>query len=225
VRDKLTVADAARTRRARAAARVLHTAPHADATPTDRLAAARRAAAARLLLGRDAAERDLLATEVGHLRDAATRVAGEAARVAAIVPPSGLAWPAHGTIARAFGPFEHERSHATLSRRGIDLEVDDHAHVVAPADGTVRYAGPIRGLEYGLVIDAGGYLMVLAKLAEPSLPVGAEVHRGDRVGRAARARVYFEVRIAVGAGGLPIDPETVLDKHDHDHDPKRRPPR
>ncbi len=84
----------------------------------------------------------------------------------------------------------------------------------------MRYAGPIRGLDHGIVIDSGGFLVVLAKLAEPAMPVGTEVHKGDRVGRAARHRVYLEVRVALGAGGLPIDPESVMPKSDAK--PKRR---
>lgn len=222
VQGKLTAADAARTRRARSAARVLHTTAAADAPDADRLAAARRAAAARLLLARDAGERGLLSDEVGRLRIAAARIATEAGAVAAVVAPTELAWPVKGTVARKYGPFEHEHSKAQLSRRGLDLEVEDHAQVVAPADGTVRYAGPIRGLDAGVIIDAGPYLVVVAKLADPAVPVGTEVHKGDRIGRAARHRVYLEVRVALGAGGLPIDPETVLPHDGAGGKPKRR---
>jgi septal ring factor EnvC (AmiA/AmiB activator) len=212
VQGKLDAQDVARTHRARAAARVLLTPRPDDASLADHLAAARRAAAARLLLERDAQERGLLSTELGRLRDAATRIATDASHVAAVVEPGDLAWPAHGTIARKFGPFEHDHSHAQLSRRGIDIEVDDRAPVVSPADGTVRYAGPIRGLDHGLVIDAHGTYVVVGKLGDDTLPVGAEVHKGDHIGHAAHHRVYLEVRVALGAGGLPLDPEPLLPK-------------
>jgi septal ring factor EnvC (AmiA/AmiB activator) len=111
---------------------------------------------------------------------------------------------------RHFGTLEHERSKAMLSRRGLDLEVEDHSPVVAPAAGTVRYAGPIRGLDHGVILDHGGYVTVIAKLAELALPVGAPIAAGDRIGRAARHRVYLEVRVKLGPGGLPIDPEPLL---------------
>jgi murein hydrolase activator len=206
VANKLAAADAIRAHRVVAAIRVAQ----APARDDDSMATARRLAAARFLLARDAAERDLLAGELAELRRAERDVNTAAATVATTALPDHLTWPATGTIARRFGEYQHERSKATLSRRGLDIEVDDHAVAVAPADGVVRYAGPIRGLDRGVVIDHGGYLTVIAKLGELALPVGAHVAAGDRLGRAARHRVYFEVRAKVGPGGLPIDPEPLL---------------
>jgi len=75
----------------------------------------------------------------------------------------------------------------------------------------VRYAGPIRGLDQGVILDHGGYLTVIGKLGELALPVGAPIAAGDRIGRAARHRVYLEVRVKLGPGGLPIDPEPLLE--------------
>src|SRR5439155_23796372 len=174
---------------------------------------ARRRAAARLLAERDTAERALLADELAHLEAAKQRTAVDASKVPELALPTELAWPVwRGKIARRFGEYTHAPSKAILSRRGIDIEVDDHAPVVAPADGIVEFAGPIRGLDSGIVIDHDGYYTVLAKLADPAIPVGTQVHRGDRLGRAARRRVYFEVRVALGPGGVPIDPEAVLAK-------------
>ncbi len=210
ISDKLAAVEAVRARHLRAAARLLRPPLPADATSDDRMAFARRRAAARLLLDRDLAERGLLADEAARLHAADIHLTGDAAAIASLPPPGELGWPAHGTVARHFGPFEHERSHATLSRRGIDLDVADGAPVVAPADGIVRYAGPIRGLEQGVILDHGAYLTVIAKLAEPSPPVGATVSRGNRLGHAARHRVYLELRAKIGPGGLPIDPEPYL---------------
>ena len=136
--------------------------------------------------------------------------------------PSELAWPVKGAVTRRFGLFAHEPSKTQLTRRGVDLEVEDHAPVVAPAAGVIRYAGPIRGLDAGVIIDAGTYLVIVAKLADPATPLGTEVHKGDRIGHAARRRVYLEVRVAVGAGGFPVDPETVLAHDGPGGKPKRR---
>jgi len=204
VSEKLAMADAARLARVRAAARAI------EVTDDDRMATARRRAGARMLLERDAAERALLADEAARLTTAQTQVAAAEADLANLVMPAPLARPATGSIARAFGPFEHDRTHAKLTRHGVDFDVDEHAPVVAPADGVVRYAGPIRGLDYGAILDHGTYFTVVAKLGELALPVGAHVARGDRLGRAARHRVYFEVRVKVGAGSLPVDPEPLL---------------
>jgi septal ring factor EnvC (AmiA/AmiB activator) len=206
VDEKLVAVDAARTRRLAAAYRLLR----AEAGE-DRMSTARRRAAARLLIDRDLAERGLLAGEVNLLRDAARRTTADAERVPQIELPVDLARPARGTIARRFGTIEHERSKTVLARRGIDLEVEARTAVVAPAAGVVRYAGPIRGLESGVIIDHGSYLSVLGKLGEIAVPLGATVERGDRVGRAARHRVYLEIRVEIGPGGLPIDPEPLFE--------------
>jgi septal ring factor EnvC (AmiA/AmiB activator) len=210
VADKLHTAELVRLHRLHAAIRVLH-APLPDAaTADDRMAAARRRAAARYLLERDASERNLLATETDHLHGAERVVATATATLPTIALPQALAFPANGKVAHKFGDYVHERSKATLSRRGIDLEVDDHAPAVAPADGIVRYAGPMRGLDHGVILDHGDYLTVIAKLGELTLPLGTHVATGDRLGRAAHHRVYLEVRVKIGPGGLPIDPEPLL---------------
>ena len=164
------------------------------------------------MLARDANERNLLADEAKHLRDAEARTADAAAKVPAVTLPERIERPAKGKIARHFGTYEHERARVLLSRRGLDFEVDEHAAAVAPADGIVRYAGPIRGLDHGVILDHGDYYTVVAKLGELAIPVGTHVSRGDHLGRAQRHRVYLEVRVKVGAGGIPIDPEPLLQK-------------
>jgi len=210
VTAKLAEADGVRVQRLRAAYRVLRSPLRAAASVEDRMAAARRRAGARLLVDRDAVERGLLADEVSRLHAAHERTVVATRKLPTINLPTSLARPARGTIARRFGTLEHERSKATLSRRGIDLEVEAGAPVIAPADGTVRYAGPIRGLDDGLIIEHGDYVTVIAKLGAVAIPVGTAVRRGDRIGHASRHRIYLEVRVRIGAGGIPIDPEPLL---------------
>lgn len=207
---KLTQADAQRLRRIRAAYRIVRTPLAAAASPAERMASARRRAAARLLLERDREERMLLAGEAKQLEAARTTKVTASAQVPTLLLPEQIARPVQGTIARRFGSYEHERSHATLTRRGLDFETEKNAPAIAPADGVVRYAGPIRGLDHGVILDHGDYLTVVAKLAEATIPAGTRVARGDRLGRAARHRVYLEVRAKVGPGGIPIDPEPLL---------------
>jgi murein DD-endopeptidase MepM/ murein hydrolase activator NlpD len=205
VGDKLSAADAARRERLAAALRVLHAAPDDSA-----VIVARRRAAARLLLERDASERALLVEEAGQLRAARARIVEEITQLPSLALPDQLARPAPGKIVRSFGTLVHERSRTTLSRRGIDIEVEGHSPVTAPAAGTVRYAGPIRGLDQAVILDHGSYFTVIAKLGEVAVPIGAPLAAGDRIGRAARHRVYLEVRVKLGPGGLPIDPEPLI---------------
>jgi septal ring factor EnvC (AmiA/AmiB activator) len=210
VDDKLKTSDRVRLHRLHAALRTLHAPLSIAATADERMAVARRRAAARLLLERDQHERALLADEAAHLADARKVTVAATERTATVTLPESLVAPAKGTIARHFGEFIHERSKATLSRRGVDLEVEEHAPAIAPADGVVRYAGVIRGLDHGVILDHGDYLTVIAKLGELMLPVGTHVAKGDRLGRAAHHRVYVEVRAKIGPGGLPIDPEPLF---------------
>jgi septal ring factor EnvC (AmiA/AmiB activator) len=210
VGDKLSAVDAQRLRRIRAAYRILRAPLTPKASESDRMASARRRAAARLLLERDSAERTLLTGEQGQLAAARTTKISATTQVPTLVLPEEIGRPCKGEIARRFGTYEHERSRAKLSRRGLDFETAKSAAANAPADGVVRFAGPIRGLDYGVILDHGDYLTIVAKLAELTIPVGTRLSRGDRLGRAARYRVYLEVRAKAAPGGIPIDPEPLL---------------
>jgi septal ring factor EnvC (AmiA/AmiB activator) len=211
VDDKLKGADEVRLRRVRAAYRLLHD------TSTNPVTVARRRAAARWLLERDRQERELLADETAKLRVAGTTLRAAISQLPTLTLPAAesLARPVKGTIARKFGTIIHDASKARLARRGLDFEVEDQAVVIVPADGVVRYAGPIRGLDSGVIIDHGDYLTITAKLGDVALPVGTKLVRGDRLGHAARHRVYFEVRVKAGPGGLPIDPAPLIETRPH----------
>lgn len=211
VTTKLTQTEAMRTHRLRAAYRVLRTPLRASASDADRMAAARRRAGARYLAERDLGERDLLSDEVAKLRAAYERTLVAIGQLPALAMPGLLARPVDGSLVRRFGTLVHDRSRAELSRRGLDFHVEPQASVVAPADGTVRYAGPIRGLDRGVIIDHGDYFTVLAKLGDVAVPAGAPVHRGEAIGRAHARRVYMELRVRLGPGGVPVDPEPLLE--------------
>jgi murein DD-endopeptidase MepM/ murein hydrolase activator NlpD len=214
--DKRDARAAARAGRARAAYKLLRGgAAQLMVEPAERMATARRRAAARHILADDRAEIAILSDELlrvlaGSIEVGAARAAAETAPV----PAAPLAWPAKGEIVRHFGAFVHDESKATLSRHGLDLEVDEHATARAMADGVVRYAGPIRGLDQGVVIDHGAVWTVIAKLGAPIVKVGQRVATGDALGPAARHRLYLELRVPVGRGGLPIDPEPHLAARD-----------
>lgn len=211
-------AERIRAARARAAYKLLRGAGSPLAvTPERRMAIARSRATARLLLGRDRAEAAALADEATLLAGALARLDRDLAAAATIaVPaPGSLLRPVDGPIVRRFGTLVHEPTGATLARRGLDFDVPDSGRerspgVVAPADATVRYAGPIRGLDHGVILDAGGLIIVVAKLAPTSLTAGATIARGAALGTPARRRVYLETRLPLGPGGTPVDPEPLL---------------
>jgi len=174
------------------------------------MAVARTRATARLLLARDRAEEAQLADEAGLLAAAIARIERDRAAAATAPAPVALTAPVAGEIVRRFGTLVHERSGAVLARRGIDFEVAADAPVVAPADGVIRYAGPIRGLDHGLILDHGGTWTVVAKLAPLAYVAGTRVSRGTIIGYPLKRRVYLEVRLGIGPGGTPVDPAPLL---------------
>ena len=202
VRQKLDEARRQQAARARAALRLRR--PRVDRAP---LEGARSRAASAWLLGRERSEVSLLFDELTHLEQAAARLsaATEEARTLRL-PPRTLARPVKGQVARAFGRLTHERSGATLSRRGVDLEVDEGALATALADGTVVHAGPIRGLDDGVLVEHDGYFTLVAKLSKLQVSVGQRVDPGIVLGQAARRRVYVELRLRLLPSGLPVDP-------------------
>lgn len=213
--EKLAAARAVLAQRAAVSYRVLRHTPRSGAAPAassqGTAAVVRSRAAARWLLARDGDEVALLADEQARLTASRQRLAAAAARVAALpLPPRQLPWPAPGSIARGFGPFVHERSGATLSRRGLDLEVAEAAAARAMAAGTVVFAGPIRGLDDGVLIDHGDYLTLIAKLADLAVTSGQAVAAGEPLGKAARRRLYLELRLPLVPAGIPIDPAPFL---------------
>lgn len=215
VQAKADTAITQRAARARAAALIL--ANHVSANSDDAMDNARRRAAAKLVLTRERAEVLLLTAERDQLVAASDAIGdGTAAALTIALPPNDLQWPAEGTVARSFGTYVHTRSKATLSRRGIDLEVDEHAQARAAANGVVRFSGPIRGLDNGVIIDHGTYYTVLAKLGKLTRTVGATINAGDSVGRAASSRIYLELRLKVGPEGTPVDPQVYLRKRSDD---------
>ena len=211
VQLKADAAIAQRAQRARTAALLL--AHHVSNNSADAMDNARRRAAAKLVLARERAEVLLLTDERDQLVLASDVIGdGVATALTLAMPPTDLQWPADGSIARGFGTYVHTRSKATLSRRGIDLEVEEHAQAHAAAAGIVRYSGPMRGLDNGVILDHGTYFTVLAKLGKLTRTIGATLVAGDAVGRAASSRLYLEVRIKVGPEGTPVDPQTFLRK-------------
>lgn len=211
VQLKAAAAIAQRAQRARITALLL--AHHVSNNSADAMDNARRRAAAKLVLARERAEVLLLTDERDQLVLAGNAIGdGAATALTLTMPPTDLRWPADGSVARSFGPYVHTRSKATLSRRGIDLEVEEHAQAHAAAAGIVRYSGPMRGLDNGVILDHGTYYTVLAKLGKLTRTVGASLLAGDAVGRAASSRLYLEVRVKVGPEGTPVDPQTFLRK-------------
>lgn len=88
--------------------------------------------------------------------------------------------------------------------RGLTIEAQSGAQIIAPADGRIAFAGPYRGYGSILIIEHdGGWTSLVTNLVGVSVVVGDTVQQGDPIGRAGPGspRITVELRRA----GKPID--------------------
>ena len=103
-------------------------------------------------------------------------VAGPAAPAVAADLPAGR-MPLDGPVVRAFDP-PAERWQA--GHRGVDVAGEAGSAVVAAADGTVTFAGPIAGR--GVLVVSHGAVRTTYEPVEATVTVGARVRAGERIG-------------------------------------------
>src|SRR5438876_8999585 len=126
-------------------------------------------------------------------------------------------WPTPGPVLRPFSFGDDP--YAAGQRRGIDIGSDAGAGVVAPASGTVTFAGsvPGGGKTISIRTDDGRYSVTLLHLGSISVGRGAVIDEGSFVGTVDvsgdpaydRPYLYLGVRIASDPQGY-IDPLSVL---------------
>jgi len=181
--------------------------------PDERRSSSRRRAAARRIMRRDFRELELLRGEIAAAAEARGSLEQQTVDAPAVRPPKPgtLQAPVAGVVLTRFGSYRHRRSRARLTRRGIEMRSRTDEEVRALAEGEVRYAGPVRGLDHAVVVAHDGLYTVVGKLAAVRVEIGQRVSRGAVVGNAAARRVYVEVRLALGGGGQPIDPAPLLE--------------
>ena len=91
---------------------------------------------------------------------------------AATSAAGGWTWPVVGPVIQAFDPPETPYG---SGHRGIDIAAEVGTTIVAPADGTVSFAGPIGGYLF-VTIDHGGGLSSTYSWLSAKL-----IRKGDRV--------------------------------------------
>ena len=115
--------------------------------------------------------------------------------------------PIVGTIRTGYA----EKLASGAQSQGLSIAGTPGGVVVAPAGGTIRFAGPFRQYRLLVIIEhAGGYHSLLGGLGEVYTKVGQSVAAGEPVGKlngdATHANLYYEVR----QNGKPIDPRQSL---------------
>lgn len=115
---------------------------------------------------------------------------------------NGMVAPVSGKVVQRFGQTDE----VGATSHGLTYSGRTGAPVVAPADGTVVFAGPFKG--YGLLLileHASGYHSLLSGLGRINAQVGQRVLGGEPVGVLSGdgdPTLYYELR----RGGQPINP-------------------
>ncbi|HEX4571747.1 MAG TPA: peptidoglycan DD-metalloendopeptidase family protein [Dongiaceae bacterium] len=133
--------------------------------------------------------------------------------------PGSLVTPVAGPIIGRFDQLAASGS----KEKGILIQAQPGATVLAPFDGLVVYRGPFRSYGEILIIQhSGGYHSVLAGLGRSDAAVGQWVLAGEPVGmmgspQDGNTRLYVELR----RDGHPIDPAPWLGKTDTNVEEKK----
>jgi pyruvate/2-oxoglutarate dehydrogenase complex dihydrolipoamide acyltransferase (E2) component len=127
-------------------------------------------------------------------------------------------WPLQGPVVQ---PFAYDEAHpyASGQHRGIDIGAGEAGeNVVAPAAGTVSFAGTVPTSGKSLTIDtADGYSVTLTHLGTVLVAKGATIAEGDAVGLVGPSGtpevdgpyVHLGIRVASDPSGY-VDPLSLL---------------
>src|SRR5258706_16246312 len=102
---------------------------------------------------------------------------------ALVVVPSagGWSWPVAGEVVKAFS-FDEAHPYAAGQHRGIDIAAPPGTTVVAPASGTITFAGAVPSSGKSVAILSGAYSVTLTQLGSIAVARGDTVTEGQAVG-------------------------------------------
>jgi hypothetical protein len=117
--------------------------------------------------------------------------------------------PSAGTLIRRYGQTAPRTGAAGGGRsEGWTWRTDKGASVRAPIQGTVEYAGPLKGWGMVLILRlGGGYHLVLAGMDQTTAEAGRTLSAGEPVGRMSdQDRPTPELYMEIRRDGSPVDP-------------------
>ncbi|WP_447963145.1 murein hydrolase activator EnvC family protein [Nitrospira sp. Ecomares 2.1] len=126
-------------------------------------------------------------------------------------PPSlgSFIWPVEGKVVSTFGRQKHPTFDTFVTKKGIEISVQEGSPIRAVSSGNVVYADWLKG--YGLVIivdHTNGFYSLYAHASKLLVAEGHSVKNGQVIGETGETGVtqedtlYFELR----KGTTPIDP-------------------
>lgn len=117
--------------------------------------------------------------------------------------------PSAGSLIRRFGQTAPRTGAAGGGRsEGWTWRTEKGASVRAPIQGTVEYAGPLKGWGMVLILRlGGGYHLVLAGMDQTTAEAGRTLSAGEPVGRMGdQDRPTPELYMEIRRDGSPVDP-------------------
>lgn len=144
-------------------------------------------------------------------RDARIReLESDRAELAARLAARPSIMPSSGYLSSLFGTRHHPVLGITREHRGVDIAAPKGRPILAPAEGTVRFAGNKEGgYGYTVEIDHGyGYLTRFAHASRLLVNSGERVRRGQLIalvgatGRTTGPHLHYEVEVH----GRRVDP-------------------
>lgn len=124
-----------------------------------------------------------------------------------------LIWPVRGWVTSEFGYRYSPIKNEYAFHQGIDIATRMGAPVVAPADGTVIFAGWEPGYGMVVIVDHGyGVVTRYAHLSNFYVKVGDTVNRGEVIGAVGNTGIttgphlHYEVLVR----GVPVNPRDYM---------------
>lgn len=121
------------------------------------------------------------------------------------------AWPVAGPVIE---PFDPPDSPYGSGHRGIDIAAPMGTLVVAPADGTVTFAGPVGGRRFVTIDHGEGLRSTVSYVEDLRVRVGDVVVRGDTIavsGTGHADATVPHVHFGVRTGDTYVDPLAYLE--------------
>jgi murein hydrolase activator len=115
-------------------------------------------------------------------------------------PPFAYELPAAAPVTEGLGSVNE----SGVRSRGLTLATARGAPINAPADGTVKFAGPFRGYDGVLIIDHGGGWLSLIVNVGSTLHPGERVTIGQQIGRA-----LGRLQVELSQNGRRISPALI----------------
>ena len=113
--------------------------------------------------------------------------------------------PVSGAVSEPYSPLGQYAGHW-----GIDFAAEVGEVVVAPASGTVTFAGSVAGMRTLTIEPFAGFKISVSYLATVDVMRGSAVRRGGRIGTAGMEDGIPGVHLSTRIDGQYVDPEGQL---------------